>query len=163
MAQTTVRFPRAMLKRPPNDAPCSATGVIRRHPDIKQLRRAYPEVDIVLIGPRPDDHQMFFYNVMRYSARRTIAEHGFEAVTLGLAENHRFFRDILHRHNIPINRTLAQSELQEIRQSAYDQEVIKHVLERRTGEDIGVVDKLKRTLAELEIALEKRETESATG
>jgi len=133
------------------------------HYHIKQLRRAYPEVDIVLIEPRPDDHQMFFYNVMRYSARRTIAEHGFEAVTLGLAENHRFFRDILHRHNIPINRTLAQSELQEIRQSAYDQEVIKHVLERRTGEDIGVVDKLKRTLAELEIALEKRETESATG
>jgi len=86
------------------------------HYHIKQLRRTYPEVDIVLIEPRPDDHQMFFYNVMRYSARRTIAEHGFEAVTLGLAENHRFFHDILNRHNIPINRRLAQSELQEIKQ-----------------------------------------------
>ncbi len=129
------------------------------HYHIKQLRRAYPEVDIVLIEPRPDDAQMFFYNVMRYSARRTIAEHGFEAVTLGLAENHRFFHDILSRHNIPVNRTLAMSELQEIRQSTYDQQVIKHVLERRTAEDVGVVDKLKRTLATLEIALEERETE----
>ncbi len=127
------------------------------HYHIKQLRRAYPEVDIILIEPRPDDYQMFFYNVMRYSARHTIAEHGFEAVTLGLAENHQYYRTVLSRHNIPINRTLAMSELKEIQQSAYDQTVIRHVLERRTSEDAGVVDKLKRTLAELEIALEKRE------
>lgn len=124
------------------------------HYHIKQLRRTYPEVDIVLIEPRPDDHQMFFYNVMRYSARRTIAEHGFEAVTLGLAENHRFFHDILSRHNIPINRRLAQSELQEIKQSEYNQQVIKKVLERRSTEELGVVEKLKCTLANLEIALE---------
>ena len=36
---------------------------------VKQLRRAHPEVDIILIEPKPEDYQMFFYNIMRYSTQ----------------------------------------------------------------------------------------------
>jgi hypothetical protein len=39
-----------------------------------------PEVDIVLVEPMKD-HEMSFYNIMRYSTRLTVAQHGFETVT----------------------------------------------------------------------------------
>lgn len=55
---------------------------------IKQLRRRHPDVDIILIEPHPDDYAMFFNNMMKYSARLTVARHGFESVTLDLAEDY---------------------------------------------------------------------------
>ena len=130
------------------------------HYHIKQLKRAYPEVDIILIEPRSDDYQMFFDNVMRYSARRTIAEHGFETVTLGMAEDYPYFEGVLKRHGIKINRALAMSELVEIKKSNYDQQVLRKVLARKEiDENAGrqTVGRLKRSLAELEIALERFE------
>jgi hypothetical protein len=45
-------------------------------------------VDIILIEPRPDDHQMFFHNILRYSTRLTVARHDFESVTMDLAEDY---------------------------------------------------------------------------
>ena len=55
---------------------------------IKQLRKTHPEVDIVLVEPDSKDHEMSFYNIMRYSTRLTVARHGFETVTVKLAENY---------------------------------------------------------------------------
>ena len=59
---------------------------------VKQLRRQHPEVDIILIEPRPDDQMLAFGNIMRYSERLAIARHGFEAVTLDLARTTRTTR-----------------------------------------------------------------------
>lgn len=131
------------------------------HYHIKQLRRAYPDVDIILIEPRPDDYQMFFYNIMRYSARQTIAEHGFESVTLGLAENYKHYKEVFARHNIQVSRSLVMSELKEIQQSGYNRKVIQQVLERRSSKEIengmSSTQKLKGALAKLELALENME------
>lgn len=98
------------------------------HYHIKQLRRTHPEVDIILIEPSRKDYQMFFYNIMRYSARLTVARHGFETVTLKLAEDYDFYESLLGRHGIPINRRLVIEELAEIQQSDYDPKVIRRVL-----------------------------------
>ena len=134
---------------------------------IKQLRRAYPDVDIILIEPRPDDYQMSFYNVMRYSARRIIAEHGFETVALGLAEDYTYFNNVLARHNVPISRKMALAELEEIKKAAYDPEVIKRVLERRSYKKKlngtpSTLKQLNNSLAELDLALDAMGSHSIT-
>jgi len=129
------------------------------HYHVKHLRRQHPEVDIILIEPRPDDYQMFFYNIMRYSTRLTVARHGFESVTLDLAEDYPYYRQILARHGIPLSRRLVITELAEIRESGYDPEVIRLVLEARLppcsrqGRRTPVCQ-LTRVLAELDLALD---------
>jgi len=129
------------------------------HYHVKQLRRQHPDVDVILIEPRPDDYQMFFYNIMRYSARLTVARHGFESVTLDLAEDYAHYKAILARHGIPLSRRLVISELAEIRESGYDPEVVRRVLEARRplcdrqGRNTPAC-RLTRTLAELELALD---------
>lgn len=129
------------------------------HYHIKQLRRSHPEVDILLIEPDPGDFQMSFYNIMRYSARLTIAEHGFESVTLKLAEDFARYKAILARHGIPITQRLVTAELQEIQESGYSPDVIKRVLEAGTGrtkrhKPHTPAGQLTRTLAELDMLLE---------
>jgi hypothetical protein len=96
---------------------------------------------------------------MRYSARLELARHGFESVTLNLAEAYQDYKEVLARHGIPISRRLVIGELAEIRESGYDPEVIRQVLEKRsaacTGEGLdGLVCTLGQTLGELELLLE---------
>ncbi len=121
------------------------------HYHVKQLRRAHPDVDIILIEPRADDRQMFFYNIMRYSARLIVAQHGFESVTLDLAEDYHLYRDIMTRHGIPITRRLVIEELNTIQKSGYDPEVIRRVLEARVSfaEFHNKLDDLDSLLANL--------------
>ena len=130
------------------------------HYHVKQLRRAHPEVDIILIEPSPEDYQMFFYNIMRYSARLIVARHGFELVTIDLAKDYSHFKDILTRHDIPISRRLVIEELAEIAESNNDPKVIRRILEARTPRcgqsrrDTPICE-LTRTLAKLELALDQ--------
>lgn len=124
---------------------------------IKQVRRSHPEVDIILIQPRLNDYQMHFYNIMRYSAQLTIARHGFESVTLDLAEDYQRYKDILGRHDILISRRLVIEEMNEIRQSNYDTEVVRRVLASRAAyyeRRDTPFHKLNATLAELELILD---------
>ena len=129
------------------------------HYHIKQLRRSHPDVDIILIEPRPDDYKMFFYNIMRYSARLTVARHGFESVTMDLAEDYAHYKQILARHGVPMSRRLVISELAEIEESGHDPDVIRRILEahpaRCNRRSRGTpVCRLTRTLAELDMALD---------
>jgi NTE family protein len=130
------------------------------HYHIKQVRRAHPEVDIILIEPSSEDYQMFFYNIMRYSARLIIARHGFESVTLNLAQEYQMYKDTLARHGIPISRRLVIEELNDIAGSDFDPNVIRRVLEATTPRCGSrrrnmPVCQLDRTLAELELVIEQ--------
>jgi predicted acylesterase/phospholipase RssA len=124
---------------------------------VKQVRRAHPDVDIILIEPRMDDSYMHFYNIMRYSAQLTIAQHGFESVTLDLAQDYDHYRAVLARHGIPISRRLVIEELNEIRESGYDPEVVHRVLASRAAyydRRDTPLHKLNETLADLELLLD---------
>jgi hypothetical protein len=126
---------------------------------IKQLRRSHPEVDIILIEPQPDDYKMFFYNPMRYSARLSIAQHGFESVTYGMAAEYERYKETLSRHGIEITRRVVIQQLQKIQQSGYDIEVIRDVLETRPVDCEGadrhsLFCKLDQTLDRLDQMLE---------
>jgi predicted acylesterase/phospholipase RssA len=96
---------------------------------IKQLRKTHPEVDIVLVEPDGKDHEMSFYNIMRYSTRLTVARHGFETVTVKLAENYAYYADLLSRHGIVLNQRLVDAELTELKRSNYDSTVLRRILE----------------------------------
>jgi predicted acylesterase/phospholipase RssA len=123
------------------------------HYHIKQLRRSHPNVDIILIEPRPNDRQMFFYNVMRYSARLIIARHGFESVTLDLTEEYPRLKATLERHSIPISRRRVIEELAAIYQSGDNPTVVRGILETGKLPTLPPADHLRDTLAELDTLL----------
>lgn len=133
---------------------------------IKQLRRQHPQVDIILIEPRPDDHLLAFGNIMRYAERLAIARHGFEAVTLDLAEDYYSYKEILARHDVPISRRLVIEELAEIRASGADPRVIERVLRARMPACAGAkrnspACRLSQALADLEVEIDAFSARSA--
>ncbi len=82
------------------------------HYHLKQLRRTYPDIEIILIEPDKDDYQMHFYNLMRLSARQIIVQHGIKSVTMNLAKNYKYIQSILARYDIELNEQFAQREFQ---------------------------------------------------
>jgi NTE family protein len=60
----------------------------------------HPEVDILLLQPSPDDMRMFSYNIMRYSARRVVAEHGYRSTLAAFHEHRRDYGLMLERNGI---------------------------------------------------------------
>jgi predicted acylesterase/phospholipase RssA len=77
----------------------------RLHEMAKHWEEKYPGIDIVLIEPEPDDELMFQTSIMNYASRVEIARHGFQSVTLKLAEDYDRFREICGRHGIEISAT----------------------------------------------------------
>ncbi|MGW8250125.1 MAG: patatin-like phospholipase family protein [Anaerolineales bacterium] len=131
------------------------------HYHIKQLRRAHPQVDIILIEPDPQHGDLFSDNLMEYAERIQVARRGFESATLDLAEEYPYYKQVMSRHRIPITSRLVNEELLEIQKSGYDPQVILRVLEARTGacgrrKLDSPVCRLTRVLSELELALEVR-------
>ena len=75
----------------------------RLHEHVKHWRERYPGVDIILIEPDPNDELMFGTSIMNYSSRIEIARHGFESVTLRLAQDYRHYKEICEKHGIEIS------------------------------------------------------------
>ena len=77
----------------------------RLHEMARHWEERYPGVDIVLIEPEPDDELMFQTSIMNFAKRVDIARHGFESVTLKLAEDYDHFKEVCERHGIEISAT----------------------------------------------------------
>jgi predicted acylesterase/phospholipase RssA len=60
----------------------------------------YPKVDILLIEPTRDDVRMFGYNIMRYSARRVVAEHGYRTTLEFFRRDADRYRRLFAKHGI---------------------------------------------------------------
>ena len=71
---------------------------------IRVVRDRHPDIDIVLIEPRADDDKMFFHELMSFSARMMVAQHGYESVSNGLQDTWGYLRRILPKHGIHITR-----------------------------------------------------------
>ncbi len=143
---------------------------------IKQVQRRHPDVTVILIEPPATDRSMFFFNNMRYSARMTIAQHGYESVTVNLARDYHKFRDMLARYGITITPKHVNRELELMRRKQNDPDTIRAVMENTgVAEEPGVPDgvdakadgqpladlasasqQLERTLRDLDTALSKR-------
>ncbi len=128
---------------------------------IKNMRQKYPDVDIILIEPRPDDQKMFGYDLMDYASRLLVINHGFESVTVGLCENFPYFQRVLARHGIDISPRLVQEELEDIRSANYAPDVLRRVFaqsdERRGNASLtDVMDRLESNLHRLGAVLAHR-------
>jgi NTE family protein len=67
---------------------------------MERYRREHPEVDILLIQPTRDDMRMFGYNIMRTSARRVVAEHGYRTALAFFRRNAARHRSLFAKHGI---------------------------------------------------------------
>ena len=77
----------------------------RLHEIARRWEERYPGVDIVLIEPEANDELMFRTSAMNYTSRVDVARHGFQSVTLKLADDYPRFKRICARHGIQISAT----------------------------------------------------------
>src|SRR5258708_32544573 len=105
---------------------------------VKSLRQEHPEVDFILIEPRPDDEKMFFHEMMSFSAQMIVLQHGYETVISGLYQNWPYISRVLPRHGIEITRKLVESKPLEVSVKEMEKQgnmigrLFQTVLDRRT-------------------------------
>ena len=105
----------------------------RLHEMARQWEQRYPGVDIVLIEPEPNDELMFQTSVMNFSSRVDIARHGFQSVTLKLAEDYDHFREICERHGIEISATRVRKVVKHFAAEKERTRAWRKILEQTTG------------------------------
>lgn len=104
----------------------------RLHEMARQWEQKYPDVDILLIEPEPDDELMFQTSVMDFKNRVGIARHGFESVTLRLAEDYDTYREVLGRHGIDISATRVQKVVKHVTREKEKTRAWRRILEQTT-------------------------------
>ena len=116
----------------------------RLHQAVATWREKYPGVDIILIEPEPHDELMFGTSILDYSARLQIAKHGFESVTVALANDYKRYKEIAERHGITISARR-----------------VRKVIEKATEEEPGQTSAWRRVLEQTTGALPRQSGESA--
>jgi NTE family protein len=105
----------------------------RLHELARQWEQRYPGVDIVLIEPEPNDELMFQTSIMNFSSRVDVARHGFQSVTLKLAEDYEHFREICERHGIEISATRVRKVVKHFAAEKERTRAWRKILEQTTG------------------------------
>ncbi len=77
---------------------------------IERYEHEFPDVEIILIEPPRDDLKMFLYNILRYSVRVGIAEHGFKTARRMFLEHFDEYAGVFGRHGIRLAQDLADYE-----------------------------------------------------
>ena len=99
----------------------------------------YPGVDIVLIEPEPDDQLMFETDIMNYSSRIDVARHGFQSVTMSLADDYERLHEIAARHGIEISATRVRKVVQHFGVEREKTRAWRRILEQTTGDAAAAV------------------------
>ena len=105
----------------------------RLHEVARSWRERYPGVDIVLIEPDTDDELMFQTSIMNFTKRVDIARHGFQSVTLRLAEDYERFHDVCERHGIEISATRVRKVVKHFAVEREKTRAWRKILEQTTG------------------------------
>ncbi len=67
---------------------------------LERYETEHPEVDILLLEPSRDDLRMFNFNLMKYSARRVVAEHGYTHTLATLEAQKSRVTRLLRKHGL---------------------------------------------------------------
>jgi NTE family protein len=105
----------------------------RLHEMAARWRERYPGVDIVLIEPEPDDELMFQTNILNYASRIDVARHGFQSVTVRLAQDYDELRDVCARHGIQISATRVRKVVRHFAAEKEKTRAWRRILEQTTG------------------------------
>jgi len=105
----------------------------RLHEAVSQWKERYPGVDIVLIEPEPNDQLMFETNIMNFNRRVDIARHGFESVTIKLAEDYDDLKSVCAKHGIEISATRVRKVVGKLERGREKTAAWRRILEQTTG------------------------------
>ena len=105
----------------------------RLHEAVSHWQEKYPGVDIILIEPDPNDELMFETNILNFTRRVEIARHGFESVTLKLAEDYDRLKDVCHKHGIEISATRVRKVVRRFARERERTAAWRRILEQTTG------------------------------
>jgi NTE family protein len=105
----------------------------RLHELAARWEQRFPGVDIILIEPDSHDELMFQTNVMSYSSRVDVARHGFQSVTLKLAQDYPRFKRICARHGIEISATRVRKVVKHFEAEREGNRAWRKILEQTTS------------------------------
>jgi predicted acylesterase/phospholipase RssA len=105
----------------------------RLHEAVGHWREKYPGVDIILIEPDPNDELMFETNILNFTRRVEIARHGFESVTLKLAQDYDELKATCARHGIEISATRVRKVVKKFAEEREKTAAWRRILEQTTG------------------------------
>ena len=106
----------------------------RLHLAVESWKHRFPDVDIILIEPEPDDELMFGTSVLEYSSRLQIAKHGFESVTQKLARDYKHYKQVAARHGIEISARRVRKVIDTVEDEAPEgASAWRRILEQTTG------------------------------
>jgi NTE family protein len=105
----------------------------RLHDLARRWEERYPGVDVILVEPEPNDELMFQTSVMNYTSRVDIARHGFQSVTLKLANDYPRFKRICARHGIEISATRVRKVVKHFEAEREKTRAWRKILEQTTS------------------------------
>jgi predicted acylesterase/phospholipase RssA len=105
----------------------------RLHEAITHWREKYPGVDFVLIEPDPNDELMFETNILNFTRRVEIARHGFESVTLKLAQDYDELKATCAKHGIEISANRVRKVVKKVSEEREKTNAWRRILEQTTG------------------------------
>jgi NTE family protein len=105
----------------------------RLHDLARRWEQRYPGVDVILVEPEPNDELMFQTSVMNYTSRVDIARHGFQSVTLKLANDYPRFKRICARHGIEISATRVRKVVKHFESEREKTRAWRKILEQTTS------------------------------
>jgi hypothetical protein len=105
----------------------------RLHESVRHWEEKYPGVDIILIEPEPNDELMFETNILNFTKRLEIARHGFQSVTIRLANDYERIREICAKHGIEISATRVRKVVRSAAKEKERSAAWRRILEQTTG------------------------------
>jgi NTE family protein len=105
----------------------------RLHEAVTHWREKYPGVDFILIEPDPNDELMFETNILNFTRRVEIARHGFESVTLKLAQDYDELKATCAKHGIDISATRVRNVVKKFAEEREKTAAWRRILEQTTG------------------------------
>jgi hypothetical protein len=74
----------------------------------------FPDRDLVLFEPQPDDYRMFFTNIFRFGSRKELCEYAYRATRRDLLRRYDELAPVFARHGVTLRRDVLEDETMDL-------------------------------------------------